>query len=69
MKITNFNVPSSYIIEDDDKPLILDCEYTFQPNESGIILLWKLNDTRIYQWIVDEKPPTVIVSITKENTM
>lgn len=71
VKITNFKVPSSYLIEDDEKPdspLVLDCEYKFQPNETDIVLSWSLNGARIYQWIVEEKPPAVIVSITQEQT-
>lgn len=71
VKITNFKVPSSYIIEDEEKPdnpLILDCEYEFQPNETGIVLSWWSNSTRIYQWIVNDKPPTVLVSIAQKQT-
>lgn len=70
-KITNFKVPSSYIIEDGEKPdnpLVLDCEYEFQPNETGRQISWWLNSTKIYQWIVETKPPTVLVSITQKQT-
>lgn len=67
VKITNFKVPASYIIEDEEKPnpLILDCEYKLQSNETGIVISWNFGDTRIYQWIVEKKPPavTVLVSI------
>ena len=71
VKITNFKVPSSYLIEDEENPgtLILDCEYKFESGEVGIVVSWWLNDTRIYQWIPNEKkpsPPSVTVSIFKE---
>lgn len=58
VKITNFQVPSWHIIknEENPQPLILDCEYDFQPNEEGIVLKWLLNGTEIYQWIPDSKP-------------
>lgn len=64
VKITNFNVPSSYIIEDEENPgtLILDCEYKYESGEVGIVLDWWLNDTRIYQWIPNEKKSSVTVS-------
>lgn len=58
VKITNFQVPSWHIIENEEnpQPLILDCEYDFQANEEGIVLKWLLNDTEIYQWIPGSKP-------------
>lgn len=67
VKITNFNVPSSYLIEDEENPgtLILDCEYKIESGEIGIVVDWWLNDTRIYQWIPNEKKsssPSVTVS-------
>lgn len=65
VKITNFNVPSSYVIEDEENPdtLILDCAYEIEPNEKGIVLKWHLNGTMIYQWIPDSPPVHAFVSI------
>lgn len=66
MKITSFEVPSQYIIEDEENPgtLVLDCAYESEPNEPGIVLKWWLNDTTIYQWIPKEAaPPRTFVSI------
>lgn len=65
VKITDFNVPSSYVIEDEENPdtLILDCAYEIEPNEKGIVLKWHLNSTMIYQWIPDSPPVHAFVSI------
>lgn len=64
-KITNFKVPKSYVIKDEENPgtLVLDCEYTYEPDEHGIVLWWELNDDRIYQWIPEDKKISVTVSI------
>lgn len=64
VNITNFKVPSWHIIQDEDnpQPLILDCEYDYQPGEQGIVLKWLLNGTEIYQWIPDSTPPYSRVS-------
>ncbi|XP_055313633.1 uncharacterized protein LOC129574956 [Sitodiplosis mosellana] len=58
VKITDFSVPSSYVIGDEENPdpLILDCAYESEPNEKGIVLKWHLNGTLIYQWIPDSPP-------------
>lgn len=65
VKITDFSVPSSYVIEDEENPnpLILDCAYESEPNEKGIVLKWHLNGTLIYQWIPDSPPAHARVSI------
>ncbi|XP_031622373.1 uncharacterized protein LOC116340193 [Contarinia nasturtii] len=56
VNITDFNVPSHYVIEDEENPdsLILDCAYESVPGEEGIVLKWYLNGTLIYQWIPDK---------------
>lgn len=65
VNITEFNVPSSYVIEDEENPgtLILDCAYESEPNEKGVVLKWLLNGTLIYQWIPDRPPAHSFVSI------
>lgn len=64
VKITDFSVPSSYVIGDENPdPLILDCAYESEPNEKGIVLKWHLNGTLIYQWIPDSPPAHARVSI------
>lgn len=66
VRITKFEVPTSYVIEDEENPgeLILDCAYEIEPNEKGIVLRWLLNGTLIYQWIPEEVPlPHTFVSI------
>lgn len=66
VKITEFQVPSSYIIGNEENPsdsLILDCAYEeSMPNEKDITLKWFLNDTQIYQWMPG-KPARALVSI------
>lgn len=55
--ITNFQVPNSYILDDDKtKPLILDCAYDISPNETGLVVKWLFNGLNIYQWIINQKP-------------
>lgn len=74
VKITNFKVPSSYLIEDEENPgsLILDCEYKYQSSETGIVVTWDLDGERIYQWIAGRdknnqiRSPTITVSIFKK---
>lgn len=66
VRITKFEVPTSYVIEDEENPgeLILDCAYETEPNEKGVVLRWLLNGTLIYQWIPGEVPlPHTFVSI------
>lgn len=65
VNITEFNVPGSYVIEDEENPgtLILDCAYESEPNEKGVVLKWLLNGTLIYQWIPDSPPAHSFVSI------
>lgn len=60
--IINLKVPSTYIIEPHKTPppLILDCEYEYERNESGLVLKWSLNNTTIYQWIPDSSLPRAL---------
>lgn len=58
VKITDFSVPSSYVIEDEENPdpLVLDCAYESEPKEAGIVIKWYLNGTLIYQFIPGQEP-------------
>lgn len=60
LRITNLDVPQSYIIPRGDEPaedLVLDCEYEVdEASSKGFVLKWKHNDLQIYQWIPSKKP-------------
>lgn len=62
LKITNLDVPESYILSRGDEPsedLILDCEFEMdEATAKGFVLKWKHNGLQIYQWI-PTKPPVV----------
>lgn len=62
IRITKLNVPSTYSLENSSNPspLVLDCEYELQPNETGFVLKWYLNDQLIYQWIPDRSPYALV---------
>lgn len=49
----NVKVPSTYIIEQTKlyDPLIIDCEYETETNETGFVLKWLLNQRVFAQWI------------------
>lgn len=66
MHIINLKVPSTYIIEPHKTPppLILDCEYEYERNESGLVLKWSLNNTTIYQWIPDGEKASLPKALT-----
>lgn len=60
LRITNLDVPQSYIIARGEEPpedLVLDCEYELDiTTAKGFVLKWKHNDLQIYQWIPSKKP-------------
>lgn len=60
LRITNLDVPQSYIIARGEEPaedLVLDCEYELDiATAKGFVLKWKHNDLQIYQWIPSKKP-------------
>lgn len=57
VRILSLHVPSSYVlVENNTKPLILDCVYEFRPNDVGFVLKWYHNNYLIYQWIPPRKP-------------
>lgn len=64
LRITNLDVPQSYIISQGEEPpedLIMDCEYELDDTKSkGFVLKWKHNDLQIYQWIPSKKPVAFI---------
>lgn len=60
LKITNLDVPQSYIIPRGEEPpedLVLDCEFEMDgAMAKGFVLKWKHNGLQIYQWIPAKKP-------------
>lgn len=60
MQVTRISVPSTYVLDESSlgksKPLILDCEYEVEPDETGLVIKWFLNGFPVYQWIPNSKP-------------
>lgn len=68
VRITHFKVPKSYIIENEENPgtLTLECEYTYEPSETGVAVSWRLHDKGIFQWIPQKKTHPTTVSINRK---
>lgn len=66
LKITNLDVPQSYIVSRGEEPsedLILDCEFELdEATAKGFVLKWKLNGLQIYQWIPGKAKPVAFSS-------
>ncbi|XP_063707872.1 uncharacterized protein LOC134836610, partial [Culicoides brevitarsis] len=57
VKITNLKAPDVVVInENNQEPIVLDCEYEIGPNEKGFVLKWLLDGSPIYQWIPSRAP-------------
>lgn len=57
VKITNLKVPDVVVIDENNQdPIVLDCEYEIGPNEKGFVLKWLLDGSPIYQWIPSRAP-------------
>lgn len=57
MKITDLKAPDVVVInENNQEPIILDCEYEMGPEEKGFVLKWMLDGSPIYQWIPSRAP-------------
>lgn len=64
VRITKLEVPQTHILDaDNPKPIILDCLYDIDQNETGFVLKWYLNSTVIYQWIPSQST-FALVSVT-----
>lgn len=44
------------INENNQEPIILDCEYEIGQEEKGFVLKWLLDGSPIYQWIPSRAP-------------
>ncbi|XP_055705366.1 uncharacterized protein LOC129803058 isoform X2 [Phlebotomus papatasi] len=52
VKIHDVKVPQTYIFDEENpEELTLDCIYEVDPEETGFVLKWYLNDQSVYQWI------------------
>lgn len=40
------------------KPVILDCEYSVDDDEEGLVVKWYFNKNIVYQWIPKVNSPT-----------
>jgi len=59
LQITDLKVPQ-LVKNGSGRPLVLDCEYTLQPEEegAGLVVKWFFNSqpAPVYQWIPGKKP-------------
>lgn len=62
VKINSVSVPSLHELKDDSGPLILDCDFSVENEETGFVLKWLHNTVAIYQWIPSKKVPFALVS-------
>ncbi|KAG5682058.1 hypothetical protein PVAND_011443 [Polypedilum vanderplanki] len=53
VKINKISVPSYFDLHSENKnqPLILECDYDTDDDDTGVVLKWLLNSVSIYQWI------------------
>lgn len=57
MKISKLSAPTEVVIdENNQEPIVLDCEYDISQNEKGFVLKWLLDGSTIYQWIPGRAP-------------
>lgn len=61
--IEGITVPPKYELRENAEPLILDCDFTVNANETGFVLKWLHNSVSIYQWIPSKKVPFALVNI------
>jgi len=66
VKINSITVPSRYELKKDASDrLILDCDFSADDSEKGVVLKWHLNSVPIFQWIPSQKGPYALVSNDK----
>lgn len=55
--IRELRVPQS-VLNGTEEPVILDCDYTIDENELGLVVKWFFNRgaTPVYQWVRGHKP-------------
>uniref|UniRef100_A0A336K3S7 CSON009928 protein n=1 Tax=Culicoides sonorensis TaxID=179676 RepID=A0A336K3S7_CULSO len=57
VKITKLSAPDVVVInENNQEPIVLDCEYEINSIEKGFVLKWLLDGSPIYQWIPSRAP-------------
>lgn len=69
VKINSVSVPSLHELREDSGPLILDCDFSVENEETGFVLKWLHNTVAIYQWIPSKKVPFALVNETKGNIL
>jgi len=57
VKINSITVPPRYELKDDADVLILDCDFSVNPSDTGFVLKWLHNNVAIYQWIPSKRVP------------
>lgn len=55
IKIKNLKVPE---VAHFGSPVILDCEYSVDDDEEGLVVKWYFNRNIVYQWIPKINSPT-----------